>query len=103
MPKSDDGRYAPNWRLALDAANAVPRCRAKTRAGTPCKGPGMPNGRCRMHGGTSTGPRTADGLERCRRANWKHGRRSAKAMKQRMESVALRRAIRLLIAKAGEA
>jgi hypothetical protein len=23
---------------------------------------------------TETGPRTPDGLERCRRANWKHGK-----------------------------
>ena len=28
---------------------------AKTRRGTPCNGMGMPNGRCRMHGGTSPG------------------------------------------------
>ena len=33
----------------------------------------MKNGRCRMHGGASTGPRTPEGLERARRANWKHG------------------------------
>jgi len=31
------------------------RCGAKTRAGTPCKSPAMANGRCRMHGGKSTG------------------------------------------------
>jgi hypothetical protein len=33
-----------------------PRCGAKTRSGTPCKSPAMANGRCRMHGGKSTGP-----------------------------------------------
>jgi uncharacterized protein YjcR len=33
-----------------------PRCGAKTRKGTPCKSPAMVNGRCRMHGGNSTGP-----------------------------------------------
>jgi hypothetical protein len=33
----------------------------------------MPNGRCRMHGGKSTGPRSAEGLERMRRANTRHG------------------------------
>ena len=33
-----------------------------------------------MHGGTSTGPRTPEGLERCRQANWKHGRYSATAI-----------------------
>jgi hypothetical protein len=31
----------------------------------------MPNGRCKVHGGKSTGPRTPEGLERSRRANWK--------------------------------
>ena len=40
----------------------------------------MKNGRCRMHGGKSTGPRTPEGLDRSRRANWKHGRRSAEAI-----------------------
>jgi hypothetical protein len=37
----------------------------------------MPNGRCRLHGGRSTGPRTADGLEQIRAARTKHGRYSA--------------------------
>lgn len=36
-------------------------------------GPAMANGRCRMHGGKSTGPRTPEGLERSRKANFKHG------------------------------
>jgi hypothetical protein len=35
------------------------RCGAKTRSGAPCKGIAMANGRCRMHGGTSTGPHDA--------------------------------------------
>lgn len=30
-------------------------CGAKTRSGNPCKNRAMPNGRCRMHGGKSTG------------------------------------------------
>jgi hypothetical protein len=32
-----------------------------------------------MHGGLSTGPRTAAGLARSKQANWKHGRYSAEA------------------------
>ena len=36
--------------------NNAPRCGARTRKGTLCKGPAMVNGRCRMHGGKSTGP-----------------------------------------------
>lgn len=35
--------------------HAKKRCGAKTRAGHPCKNGAMPNGRCRMHGGKSTG------------------------------------------------
>lgn len=33
------------------------RCGAKTRAGGKCKAPAMANGRCRIHGGASTGPK----------------------------------------------
>jgi hypothetical protein len=39
----------------------------------------MKNGRCRVHGGASTGARTPEGLERCRLAPWKHGRWTAEA------------------------
>src|SRR5262249_10139173 len=57
---------------ALLKANAAPRCGARSkRTGKPCQGAAMPNGRCKLHGGKSTGPRTPEGLERSRRANWK--------------------------------
>lgn len=39
----------------------------------------MPNGRCRMHGGSSTGARTPEGQDRCRVASWKHGGRDEAA------------------------
>jgi hypothetical protein len=51
-----------------------PRCGAKTRRGTPCQCPAMANGRCRLHGGLSTGPKTAEGIARIQRAVTKHGR-----------------------------
>lgn len=35
--------------------HARKRCGAKTRSGKPCKNGAMNNGRCRMHGGKSTG------------------------------------------------
>jgi hypothetical protein len=38
----------------------------------------MANGRCELHGGKSTGPRTPEGVERIRRAQTKHGHYSAK-------------------------
>ncbi len=42
------------------------RCGARTKSGgTPCKLNGLyDNGRCRLHGGLSTGPRTAEGKAR---------------------------------------
>ena len=54
---------------------AAPRCGARTRrgGGGPCRQPAMANGRCRLHGGASTGPRTAEGLERLRAARTRHG------------------------------
>ena len=53
------------------------RCGARTRSGTTCLRWPMPNGRCRLHGGCSTGPRTAEGLARIRAARTIHGGRSA--------------------------
>lgn len=41
------------------------QCGAKTRAGTPCKNTALfRNGRCKFHGGKSTGPRTVEGKAR---------------------------------------
>ena len=49
------------------------------------------DGRCKLHGGKSTGPRTPEGLERSRRANWKHGHyfREAKAERSRLRAAIL--------------
>jgi hypothetical protein len=77
---------------ALLKANAAPRCGARSkRTGKPCLGAAMPNGRCKFHGGKSTGPRTPGGLERSRRANWKHGNfsREAKAEQSRLRAAIL--------------
>jgi hypothetical protein len=77
---------------ALLKANAAPRCSARSkRTSKPCRAAAMPNGRCRLHGGKSTGPRTPEGLERSRRANWKHGyySREAKAERSRLRAAIL--------------
>ena len=37
------------------------RCEARTRRGTACQCKALQNGRCKLHGGRSTGPRTAAG------------------------------------------
>src|ERR1035438_1829524 len=85
-PKQPDSSRGilKNGNAPGDLSKAL-RCGARTRRGTSCQGPAMQNGRCRMHGGTSTGPRTPQGLERCRSANWKHGRYSATAIEQNRE------------------
>ena len=58
--------YGPNWQGQ--------RCEAKTRRGTPCQRPArLPVGRCKLHGGASTGPRTKDGLARLTEVRTKHG------------------------------
>jgi hypothetical protein len=73
-----------------DARSAKPRCGARRKSnGLPCRVHPMANGRCHKHGGASTGPRTPEGLARCRQAQWKHGARSAEmraAARQRSEA-----------------
>jgi hypothetical protein len=56
----------------------------------------MKNGRCRMHGGRSTGPRTPEGKERCRLANLKHGRYTREAIETRRYFRAHARMLRML-------
>ena len=84
-------------RLAL--ANAAPRCGARNRAGSSCCAPAMANGRCRLHGGKSTGPITCKGLERSRKANWQHGHYSAGARESRSRARADLRCLRDIIAE----
>ena len=78
----------------------APRCGAKTRKGTPCGSAAMKNGRCRMHGGASTGPRTAEGIERIRKARTKHGRYSAASIAQRRAARQALRELRALLRSA---
>jgi hypothetical protein len=64
---------------------------ARTRGnGAPWRSAAMPNGRCRIQGGCSTGAKTAEGIERLRAARTKHGRYSD-------ASIAARRAARQAI------
>jgi hypothetical protein len=91
-----------DWRDALDLAHAAARCGARRKSDAkPCQGPAMKNGRCRVHGGLSTGPRTPEGLERSRRSNWKHGHHSAEARSERARARASVRELRQIIAALG--
>jgi hypothetical protein len=44
-------------------------CEARTRRPTTCMCKALRNGRCRLHGGLSTGPRTAAGKARIAESN----------------------------------
>jgi len=61
--------------------NNAPRCNAKAKStGKQCRAPAVRGkSKCRLHGGRSTGAKTPEGLRRCQRANWKHGRYSAES------------------------
>ncbi|WP_291154042.1 HGGxSTG domain-containing protein [Hyphomicrobium sp.] len=50
------------------------KCEARTRAGGACQAPAAPNGRCKLHGGRSTGPLTEEGRARissAQRLRWR--------------------------------
>jgi hypothetical protein len=69
LEKGIPWQFGPEW--------PGKRCGAKTRKGTPCQAPAkLPVGRCRLHGGASTGPRTEEGLARLTTARTTHGRYS---------------------------
>jgi hypothetical protein len=85
-------RYTMDLQFRLERLLS-PRCGARTRSGSPCQSPAMPNGRCRMHGGKSSGAPKGN------RNAWKHGRYSVEATMRRREAAALLRAMRA-IAKA---
>ena len=62
-------RFGPNW--------PSKRCLAKTRRDTACQRAAYKhNGRCALHSGRSTGPKTQRGLQRISEANLKHGRQT---------------------------
>jgi hypothetical protein len=83
--------------------NLAPRCGAKTRTGCPCQSPAMTNGRCRMHGGASTGPRTPEGRARISAANTTHGFYTAEGQAARRRTDAFIAETRALLASLHQA
>lgn len=65
--------------------SSVSLCGAKARQNNnlPCRQPAMKNGRCRLHGGKCTGPKTPEGKMKAAMANLKHGSYTKKAMLER--------------------
>jgi hypothetical protein len=64
----ESGGYRDNLRATLPYPELCRdlKCEAKTRSGAPCKNDGtsFANGRCKFHGGASTGPVTIEGKKR---------------------------------------
>ena len=53
------------YRIRGDGRLHNGKCEAHARStGKPCQAPAMENGRCKLHGGKSTGPRTKECLQR---------------------------------------
>lgn len=64
--KTATHKFGPNW----DGQT----CGAKTRSGTPCKRPARKtSGRCKLHGGASTGPTSVQGLNSVKRSRTSNG------------------------------
>src|SRR5271165_2673433 len=99
--------FASPWQAVRDVAamsspggerDLASHCGAKTRAGVPCRAPAMANGRCRIHGGTSTGPRTAAGLARLAAARTTKGTHTAESWARDRFVRSVARRLRLLLA-----
>jgi len=80
-------RFGPDW--------PGQRCGAKTRKGTACLSPAIKrNGRCRLHGGASTGPKTIEGRARISLANLRHGKYTKDKLERKRQNAAKGQAIR---------
>ena len=82
-----DTRFGADW--------PGQRCGAKTRRGTPCRRPANKrNGRCRLHGGRSTGPKSAEGLAKIAAANTTTGQHTKAKIAQRREDAKIAKGLR---------
>ncbi|WP_416546100.1 HGGxSTG domain-containing protein [Limnohabitans sp. DCL3] len=82
MSKND---LQPRQLLTLGGRIHCNQCQAKSkRSGVQCLGPAVKGKKvCRMHGGTSTGPKTPEGRLRCALAKTIHGQETAQIRMER--------------------
>ena len=82
-----DTRFGADW--------PGQRCSAKTRRGTACQRPAnKQNGRCRLHGGRSTGPKSAEGRAKIAAANLRHGEFTEAKIAKRKEDAKVAKGLR---------
>ena len=80
-------RFGTNW--------PGQRCGAKTRRGTPCQRPARKvNGKCRLHGGRSSGPKTQEGLAKISAANTSTGQHTKEMIARRKEDAKVAKGLR---------
>ena len=82
-----DTRFGADW--------PGQRCGAKTRQGSPCKRPANKrDGRCRLHGGQSTGPKTAEGRAKIAAANTTTGQHTKAMIARRRKDAKIAKGLR---------
>ena len=82
-----DTRFGADW--------PGQRCGAKTSRGTACRRPANKrNGRCRLHGGASSGPRTKEGLAKIAAANTTTGQHTKAMIARRREGAKIAKGLR---------
>ena len=80
-------RFGANW--------PGQRCGAKTRQGSPCKRlANKRNGRCRLHGGQSIGPKTAEGRAKIAAANTTTGQHTRAMIARRKKDAKIAKGLR---------
>ena len=80
-------RFGPGW--------PGQRCGAKTRQGSSCKRPANKrNGRCRLHGGQSTGPKTAEGRAKIAAASTTTGQHTKAMIARRRKDAKIAKGLR---------
>ena len=90
MLTNDNVTIGVEWRFGADWPGQ--RCGAKTRKGTACQRPAnKKNGRCRLHGGASTGPKTGAECAIIAKANTKHGNYTKDTILKQKEDVKISR------------
>ena len=93
MIEKDNVTIGIEWRFGPDWPGQ--RCGAKTRRGTACRRPAIKrNGRCRLHGGQSKGPKTAEGRAKIAAANTTTGQHTKAMIARRREDAKIAKGLR---------